>query len=69
MSNRGNQITLEYHWIEKIKRDYERRNLSNEELRNIRDNIDKNENDSTKEAREKEIRKKAINNILDNNHV
>lgn len=64
--SRGSQITLRKLAIDQYKREYKRKDYSDEKLKKVRDHLDGYTPDSYTQAREHELRIKAINQLLDN---
>lgn len=65
-NRRGNQIAMKQFAVNQFKREYNRRDCTEEKLKEIRDNLDSYIPDSYHQAREHELRIQAINELLKN---
>lgn len=64
MSDRGNQIAIKQFAINQFKREYKRKGFSEEELNNRREHLESYTPDSHSQAREHELRIKAIDELI-----
>jgi len=62
--SRGSQITFEKMAVNQFRREYKRKDYSQDELENIKEHLESNTPNSPAKAKENELRIKALNDLL-----
>ena len=64
--SRSSQITFEKMAIDQFRREYKRKDYTQEELEDIKKSLEARDPDSPAKAKENELRLKALNDLIDN---